>query len=100
MNPSWPNFLVLQRPHFSQAALVAWSAAEVSGQKGLDQFPGERRPDHFSTQTKDIDVVIFDVLVSGENIMDEPSTHTDLFAAMERRGAAERDSTQRTCSSP
>ena len=67
MNPSWPNFLVLQRPHFSQAALVAWSAAEVSGQKGLDQFPGERRPDHFPTQTKDIHVVIFDALMGMEN---------------------------------
>ena len=54
---------------------MALGAAEVSGQKGLDQLPGECRPDHFSTQTKDIHVVIFDALMSGEDIMDEPGTH-------------------------
>ena len=70
-------------------------AAEVSGQKGLDQFPGERRTDHFSTQTKDIHVVIFDALMGGENIMDEPSTHAGNFVrgdGCSHAAAAERDS--------
>ncbi|MGA7856923.1 MAG: hypothetical protein WCA11_03300, partial [Terracidiphilus sp.] len=43
-------------------------------------------PITFPPRQKTFRVVIFDVLVSGENIMDKPSTHTDLFAAMERRG--------------
>jgi len=78
----WLSFLlvlVLQRLHFSHSASVAYGTTEVSGQKGLDQFPGKRRPDHFSAQTKDIHVVIFDALVGGENIMDEPGTHTGNF---------------------
>jgi hypothetical protein len=79
INPSWSNFLVLQRLDFRQAALVAWSAAEVSGQKGLDQFPGERRPDHSLTQAKNVHIVIFDALVGGENIMDKPGTHPGNF---------------------
>jgi hypothetical protein len=79
MKPSWSNFLVLQRLDFRQAALVAWSAAEVSGQKGLDQFPGERRPDHSLTQAKNVHIVIFDALVGGENIMDKPGTHPGNF---------------------
>jgi hypothetical protein len=67
----------------------------MSGQKGLDQFPGERRPDHFSTQTKDIHVVIFDALVGGENIMNKPSTHTMDFVRSDgctHAAAAKRDS--------
>jgi hypothetical protein len=57
----------------------------VSGQKGLDQFPGERRPDDFSAQTEDIHVVIFDALMSGENIMDEPGTHARNFVRCDGR---------------
>jgi hypothetical protein len=57
----------------------------VSGQKGLDQFPGEPRPDHFSAQTEDIHVVIFDALMSGENIMNEPGTHTRNFVRSDGR---------------
>ena len=54
MNNSWLDRLDLQRPHLSQPPIVALGAAEVSGEKSLDQFPGERRPDHFSTQTNNI----------------------------------------------
>ena len=79
MNSSWPNLLALQRLDFSQAALVAWSAAEASDQKGLDQFPGKRRTDHFSAQTKHIHVVILYALMSRENIMDQPGTHAGDF---------------------
>ena len=74
---------------------MAWSAAEVSGQRGFDQFPGKRRPDHFPTQTKDIHVVIFDALVGGENIMNKPSTHTMDFVRSDgctHAAAAKRDS--------
>jgi hypothetical protein len=39
--------------HFGQAALVAFRTAEVSVQKGLDEFTGQRRPDHLSTETID-----------------------------------------------
>ena len=89
------NFLLLDRLYFSHSALVACGAAEMSGQKGLDQFPGERRPDHFSSQTKDIHVVIFDALVGGENIMNKPSTHTMDFVRGDGctlAAAAKRDS--------
>ena len=75
---------------------MALGAAEVSGEKGLDQFQSEGRPDHFSAQTKYIHVVIFDALVSGENIMDEPGTNTGNFVHGDGRShaaAAERHST-------
>jgi hypothetical protein len=64
------------------------SAAEVSGQKGFDQFPGKRRPDHFAPQTKDIHVVILDALMGGENIVDEPGTHTGNFVRRDGRSHA------------
>jgi hypothetical protein len=67
--------------------------AEVRGQKGIDQFPGEGRPDYFSTQTEDIHSVIFDALVGGENIMDERRTYTTDFVCSDGRTHA--TSTQR-----
>jgi len=96
MNASWPNFPVLQRLHFCQTALVALGAAEMSGKTSLDQFQSESGSDHFSTQTKDIHVVIFDALMGGENIMDEPSTDAGDFVRSDGRShatAAERHST-------
>ena len=63
MNSSWPNLLALQRLDISQAALVAWRAAEAGGEKLLDQFAGQRRPDHFPAQTKDVHVLIFDAMM-------------------------------------
>ena len=81
--------------HFIQAAFVALGTTEVSRQKSLDQFPGQRGPDHFSTQTKDIHVVIFDALMGGENIMDEPGPHTGNLVRGDGRShaaAAERHS--------
>jgi hypothetical protein len=85
MEPSCPNFLVLERLHFSDSSPVAWRAAELRGQKGFDQFPSERRPDHFSAQTENIHIIIFDTLMSGENIMDEPGTHTRNFVRRDGR---------------
>ena len=79
MKPLCSDFPVLQRLHFSHSAPVARSAVELSGQKGLDQFPCECCPNHFSSQTEDIHIVIFDALMSGENIMDEPGTHSRNF---------------------
>src|SRR5271156_4752253 len=70
---------VFQRLHFSHSVPVAWGAAEVRGQKGFDQFPGQRRTDYLSTQAEDIHPVIFDALMGGENIMDERGTHTTDF---------------------
>jgi hypothetical protein len=50
--------------HPVDSALVACSAAESSFEKPLDQFPRECGPDHFSTQTKDIHIIVFHALVS------------------------------------
>ena len=47
----------------------------MSSQEGLDQLPGKRFPNHLSAETKDIYVVIFDALTSGEHIMDESCAH-------------------------
>ena len=74
--------------HFSQAALVASSTAEVSGQEGLDQFSGERRTDHLPTQTEDIHVVIFNALMGGKNIVDEPGPHPWNFVRGDGRSYA------------
>ena len=79
MNTSMRNFLVLQRLNFRHAALMAWSAAESSVKKGFDQFPGERSPDHFSAETKDVHVVIFYTLMGRENIVDKCGAHTENF---------------------
>jgi hypothetical protein len=61
--------------HFVDSPLVAYGAAESSSQKRLDQFPSERGPDHFATQTKDIHVVVFNALVGREHVMDEACPH-------------------------
>jgi hypothetical protein len=34
--------MTLQRLQLSHSSLVAFGAAEICGQEGLDQFPGER----------------------------------------------------------
>jgi hypothetical protein len=68
-----------KRLHFVDSSLVACGAAESSFQKRLDQLPGERGPDHLATQTKDIHIVVFNALVSGEHVMDEPCAHTGNF---------------------
>jgi len=68
-----------KRLHFVDSPLMACGAAESSFQKRLDQLPRERGPDHLATQTKDIHVVVFNSLVSGEHVMDQPCTHTDNF---------------------
>jgi hypothetical protein len=62
--------------HFLHAATVAGGVAEMCGQEGLDQLPGERRTDDLSTQTKNIHVVVFDALASREDIVDEPGADT------------------------
>ena len=54
---------------------MAWGAAKLSRQKNLDQFPGKRGPDHFSTETTDIHVVIFDALMGREDMLNEPGTY-------------------------
>jgi hypothetical protein len=74
---------------------VAWSAAEVSGEKCTDQFPGQRWSDYFPPQTENIHVVVFDALVGGEYIVDKPCAHTGNFVRSDGRthaAAAERDS--------
>jgi hypothetical protein len=53
----------LQRLHFLEATSMAYGTTEVRGQKDLDQFQGERRPDHLSSQAGDFHVVIFNALM-------------------------------------
>jgi hypothetical protein len=88
--PSCPNFLPLERLHSSLSSPVARSAAELRAQKVSIGSHCERRSDHFPSEAEDIHIVIFDALMSGENIMDEPGTYpASLFAAMDdpwRRG--------------
>jgi hypothetical protein len=60
-----PCLLALQRLHFCQAASVTGGATKPGGQKGFDQFQGERRP-----EAKDVHVVVFNALTGRENIMD------------------------------
>ena len=56
----------------------------MSDQNGRDQFPGEPRPDHVSTETKQIHGVIFNALMGGKNILDEASANPGTwFAAMD-----------------
>jgi hypothetical protein len=59
--------------------LVTNGAAEPSFEKCLDQLPRQRGPDHFSTQTKNIHVVVFNALVGGEHIVDESSSRARNF---------------------
>lgn len=54
-----------------QATLLARGTAGLGGQKGLDPFPDEPAPDHPSTQSKDIHVVILDTLMNGGEFMAE-----------------------------
>jgi|GEM_PF-7034784 len=80
--------------HFVDSALVAWGTTEASAKKCFDQFPGQREPDHLSTEAKYIHVVVFHALVGRENIMDEPCTYTRNLVSAYRRphaAAAERD---------
>ncbi len=75
MSPERSVLVNFQRPDLGQPALVAGSAAEVSRQEGLDELPRERDPEHFSTETTDVHVVIFDALVGTKDMVDESGTH-------------------------
>ena len=55
---------------------MACRTAEVCGQEGLHQLPGERRTDDLSSQAKNIHIVVFHALASREDIMDEPGAHS------------------------
>jgi hypothetical protein len=86
----------LQRSHFLHPALVALRAAEASFEKCLNQLPGQCWPYHLSAERKDIHVVVLNALVSGEDIMDEPSAYTSNFIGADGcayAAAAEHDST-------
>jgi hypothetical protein len=61
---------------------MARCVAEASGKESLDQFPGERGSDDFSSETKDVHVVVFDALVGGKHIVDEAGTSAGMIAAM------------------
>jgi hypothetical protein len=74
---------------------MACGATEVRDQKDLDQFQGERRPNHLSSQAGDIHVVIFNALMGGKFIVNEPGSDTGNFICRDRRAnaaAAERHS--------
>ena len=61
---------------------------EMSSQK-LNDCPKVSHPDHFSTQTKDIHVVVLDALMGGEDVMDSAArTPANLFAAIRSHAAA------------
>jgi hypothetical protein len=62
-------------PHFIDSALMANLTAEASLQEHLNQFPGQRGPNHLTAERKDVHVIVFDSLVSGEHVVDEPSPH-------------------------
>jgi hypothetical protein len=47
----------------------------MSAQKSLDQLQRERGANDFTAQTKNVHVVVFNALMSGENIMDEGGAH-------------------------
>jgi hypothetical protein len=64
---------------------MARCVAEASGKESLDQFPGERGSDDFSSETKDVHVVVFDALVGGKHIVDEAGTDTCDFVRGDRR---------------
>jgi hypothetical protein len=89
------NRMNLQRSHFLHPALVAFRAAEASLEKCLNQLPGQCRPDHLPAERKDIHVVVLNALVSGEDIMDEPSAYASYFIGADGcayAAAAEHDS--------
>ncbi len=80
--------VVLQRLDLRHATSVTRSAAELSGEKALDQLQSERRADDVATDTRDVHRVVFDPLMRGKDIMNERGAHARHFVRRDGRADA------------
>jgi hypothetical protein len=74
-----------QRLHFLDSALMPNRTAEASLQKRLNQFPSQRRPNYLTAEGKNVHVVVFNALVSGEDIVNEPRAHASNLVGADGR---------------
>jgi len=72
LDRSLPAQLNFQRGYLAQTAEMAFSSAELAGEKRLNQVPGYGWPNGPATHTNDIHVVILHTLLRREMIVNEP----------------------------
>src|SRR5438034_2514345 len=65
----------LERGHLAETAQVPRGLAVLGGEKGLDQVPGQLRPDRSPAQAEDVHVIVLDALPGGKVVLDETGAH-------------------------
>ena len=77
---------------FCQAPQVPVGLTEFGGEEGLDEIPGDGRPDGPATHAEDVEVIVLDALLGGEMVVDEGGADTgDLVGADRRADTAPAD---------
>src|SRR4029453_1780837 len=72
----------LERSHLAETAEVPCGLAVLRAEKGLDQVPGQLRPDGPSAQAENVHVIVLHALAGREVILDETgSPPWNLFGA-------------------
>src|SRR6185369_14161933 len=66
----------LKRGHLAETAEVPRSLAVLCGEEGLDQVPGQLRPDGPSAQAENVHVIVLHALAGREVVLDQAGAHS------------------------